>query len=131
MEFPLGLSEIYSPRYFTTMCNTCLIRLNFFTYDNAKDVFSKSQTKNFYQKKFLHVLIFFFLGLKTRILNTLCVPFGRISNWLQSAGSDSENQEINSTTRLILALYWKNLRKRQIIWNVTWDSKTVENRDTI
>jgi len=27
MEFPLGLSEIYSPRYFTTMCNTCLIRL--------------------------------------------------------------------------------------------------------
>ena len=72
MEFPLGLSEIYSPRYFTTICNTCLVRFNFITYDNV-NASSKPQKKNSYQKKILHVLIFFFLGLKTRMLNTWCV----------------------------------------------------------
>ena len=75
MEFPLGLSEIYSPRYFTTMCNTCLIRLNFFTYDNAKDVFSKAQTKNFYQKKFLHVLIFFFFRIENANIKHIMCSF--------------------------------------------------------
>ena len=75
MEFTLGLSEIYSPRYFTTMCNTCLIRLNFFTYDNAKDVFSKAQTKNFYQKKFLHVLIFFFFRIENANIKHIMCSF--------------------------------------------------------
>ena len=70
MEIPPGLTESYWPRYFTTICNTCLVRFNFITYDNVKDASSKAQIKNSYQKKFLHVLIFFFLGLKTRMLNT-------------------------------------------------------------
>ena len=64
MESPLGLSEIYSPGFFTTICNTCLVRFNFITYDNVKDASSKAQIKNSYQKKFLHVLIFFFFRIE-------------------------------------------------------------------
>ena len=45
----------------------------FISYDNVKNASSKGQTKNSYQEKFLHVLVFFFLGLKTRMLNIWCV----------------------------------------------------------